>query len=148
MSHAAKNFSKLSMRAPMRRSVLNTMATQVLEHQRIETTFHKAKATQRVVEKFITRAKRRTLTEEDSLRNQVRTPKAFELLWDVYAERYADRDGGYTRVLRTRRRKGDGALMAFIELVDRPGELRPAKIPPKRKAKEPQEETQSPKSDD
>lgn len=59
----------------------------------------------------------------------VRGNDILKRLFGEMAERYRDREGGYTRVLRTRRRPNDGAQMAFIEYVDREGELRPARPP-------------------
>ncbi len=115
------------------------MVTSLLKHERIETTFQKAKAMQRYAEKVITIAKKNGPHARDRAGAYVREPEVLDRLFTEYAQRYRDREGGYTRVMRTRRRLGDHALMAFIELVDREGELRPAKVPPKRGEKEEKE---------
>lgn len=59
----------------------------------------------------------------------LRTPDSLDKLFNELAPRYAARQGGYTRVMRSRMREGDGAPMAFVEFVDRPGELRAARPP-------------------
>ncbi len=116
------------------------MVTSLLKHERIETTFPKAKAMQRYAEKVITIAKKNGPHARDRAGAYVREAEVLDRLFGEYAQRYRDRDGGYTRVMRTRRRLGDHALMAYIELVDREGELRPARVPPKRKTEDKHEE--------
>jgi large subunit ribosomal protein L17 len=126
-SHAAKNFRRLGREHGERKSLFKSMITALFKHERIETTFPKAKAMQRYAEKMITLAKKNGPHARDRAGAYVREPQVLDKLFGEYAKRYRDRQGGYTRVMRTRRRLGDHALMAFIELVDRPGELRPAR---------------------
>lgn len=111
-----------------------TMLTQLVKHERIETTLTKAKALQGFAERMVTHAKRARDPSEFNARhhgykvnNLLTTAEAISKLLGEIAVRYEGRFGGYTRVLKTRRRIGDGAIMAFIEFVDRSGELRPAK---------------------
>ncbi len=118
------------------KSMLRTMVTQLIEHQRIETTLPKAKLVKRFADKMVTLGKRGRERDFVQAFRFVRSKVMVEKLFGEMAERYKDRQGGYTRVLRTRNRKGDGAQMAFIEYVDRPGEIRPARPPPARLAAE------------
>ena len=113
------------------------MVTSLFEHERIETTFAKAKECQRKAEKVITHAKRQFLNgaTERQYMHSLRLVSATVFTgdqrikaMDVLAHRYKFRDGGYTRVMRlSKRRRGDNAPLAVVELVDRPGEIRAAR---------------------
>uniref|UniRef100_M4BIQ1 50S ribosomal protein L17 n=1 Tax=Hyaloperonospora arabidopsidis (strain Emoy2) TaxID=559515 RepID=M4BIQ1_HYAAE len=105
------------------------MVTQLLEHERIRTTLPKAKELRRVAEKVVTMAKQSDESARKRAQSIVRTPEAMTKLFEVVGPRYALREGGYTRILKADFRKGDGAEMAVIEYVDRPGEMRKAKPP-------------------
>jgi large subunit ribosomal protein L17 len=105
------------------------MVTQLIEHERIQTTVAKAKELRRLADKVVTLGKRGNLHARRQAAKIIRTDDALRKLFDVIAPRYALRDGGYTRVLKTGRRLGDAAPTAFIEYVDRVGELRPARPP-------------------
>ena len=98
-------------------------------HERIETTLPKAKELRRLADKVVTLGKAGSLYARRRAAGIVRGDGVLQKLFGELAERYKDRDGGYCRVLRTRRRANDAAQMAFIEYVDRPGELRPARPP-------------------
>lgn len=133
MSFVAKNFSRLGRGSVHRRKLLQTMTTQLIRHERIETTITKAKAVARYAEKAVTWAKKSTDSSLKKAKEFITEEAMVKKLFEDLGPRYTYRDGGYTRVLRTRLRKGDNATMAFLEFVDRPGELRSSKVPPKLK---------------
>ncbi len=117
---------KLSRTAAHRRALLANLATALIEHERIETTLAKAKETRRVIERLITHAKAgkadraKELHARRLVARTIRKPEALAKLFDTIAPWYASRPGGYTRVLRTRARLGDGGEMAILELVKTP----------------------------
>jgi large subunit ribosomal protein L17 len=118
-----KEGRKLSRTASHRKALLANLATALIEHERIETTLAKAKETRRVVERLITRAKTgkadpaKELHARRLVARTIRKPEAVTKLFDAIAPWYVSRPGGYTRVLRTRARLGDGGEMAILELV-------------------------------
>lgn len=120
---------KLGRDAAHRWAMLRTMVTQLIEHERITTTVAKAKELRRVADKVVTYAKKGTLTARRQAGAIVRTDSMMQKLFTEFADRYKDRKGGYTRVLPVGQRQRDAAKMAFIEYVDREGELRPARPP-------------------
>uniref|UniRef100_A0AAV1UMU8 Large ribosomal subunit protein bL17c n=1 Tax=Peronospora matthiolae TaxID=2874970 RepID=A0AAV1UMU8_9STRA len=122
-------FRKLNRTSSHRQAMLRTMVTQLIEHERIRTTLPKAKELRRVAEKAVTMAKQSDESARKRAQSIVRTPEAMTKLFEVVGPRYALREGGYTRILKADFRKGDGAEMAVIEYVDRPGEMRKAKPP-------------------
>lgn len=114
---------KLGRATDKRLALLRNLASDVIIHERIETTEAKAKELKSVVEKMITLGKRGDLHARRQaasfLYNQEanETESVIQKLFDDVAARYEDRQGGYTRVLKLEERKGDGAKMAIIELV-------------------------------
>eukprot|EP00471_Norrisiella_sphaerica_P004726 CAMPEP_0184489098 /NCGR_PEP_ID=MMETSP0113_2-20130426/14404_1 /TAXON_ID=91329 /ORGANISM="Norrisiella sphaerica, Strain BC52" /LENGTH=201 /DNA_ID=CAMNT_0026872321 /DNA_START=55 /DNA_END=660 /DNA_ORIENTATION=- len=111
------------------KSMLRTQVTQLIKYERIETTVQKAKLIKRFAEKMVTLGKKGEKRHYVQASAFVRERKLVDKLFTEFAERYRDRDGGYTRVLRTRVRKGDNAQMAYIEYVDREGEIRKPRPP-------------------
>ena len=110
-----------STRVPSkRRAMLRNMVSSLLEHERIETTLTKAKMAQPFAERMITLAKKGELLHKRKALAFVRGETLVHKLFHELAPRYAARPGGYTRVVRTRRRYGDNAQMAYLELVDGP----------------------------
>jgi large subunit ribosomal protein L17 len=95
------------------------MAAALVKHEQITTTLPKAKELRRVVDKLISLGKRGDLHARRQALNTVRDRVLVEKLFSTLAERYADRPGGYTRVLKAGYRYGDSAPRAIIELVDR-----------------------------
>ena len=95
------------------------MAQALLKHEQIVTTLPKAKELKRVVEKLITLGKKGNLHSRRLAFNQIRDKEMVSKLFENLANRYSDRKGGYTRVLKAGFRYGDSAPMAVIELVDR-----------------------------
>lgn len=115
-----KRGRKLNRNASHRKAMFANMATSLLLHERIQTTTPKAKELRRHVDRLITLGKRGDLHARRQAAAIVRDPLALERLFSEYAERYADRNGGYTRVLHIGNRRGDNAPMSQIELVDAP----------------------------
>jgi large subunit ribosomal protein L17 len=94
------------------------MVTSLLDHGRIETTDAKAKEVRRIADRMITLGKRGGLHARRRALRVIRQRKVAEKVFDELAERYRDRPGGYTRVLKVRNRVGDAAPMSIVELVE------------------------------
>ena len=108
---------KLGRPSDQRRAMLRAMTTYLLENGKIETTFYRAKEVQPVVEKMITLAKTNTLASRRKALSYVTKEDVVHKLFTEIGPKYTDRNGGYTRVVRTGPRRGDAAEMAIIELV-------------------------------
>ncbi len=110
---------KLGRTSSHRKAMLANMAASLIEHERIETTLPKAKELRPVVEKLVTLGKRKELHARRIAAS--RLPKGADVgkLFGPLADRYAERHGGYTRILHKGFRYGDSAPMAIIEFVDR-----------------------------
>ncbi|TVU22687.1 hypothetical protein EJB05_32403 [Eragrostis curvula] len=121
------NFRKLGRPYNHRLSMLRTMVSQLVKHERIETTVAKAKEVRRKADQMVQLGKEGTLDAARRAAEFVRGDDVVHKLFTELAYRYKDRAGGYTRLLRTRIRVGDAAPMAYIEFVDRENELREAK---------------------
>ena len=109
----------LGRSSPHRKALMRNMVTSLLEHERIETTDAKAKELRRVADRMITLGKRGTLHARRRALRTIRSREIAAKVFDSLAERYRNRAGGYTRVLKLRRRPGDAAPISIIELVDR-----------------------------
>jgi len=116
MRHRKGGF-KLQRDPSARRALLRGLTTNVILQDRVVTTITKAKAVKPVVEKMITLAKRDTLHSRRQAASFLNTPGAVKKLFDTLGPRFAQREGGYTRVVRLGPRKGDGAELALIELL-------------------------------
>jgi large subunit ribosomal protein L17 len=99
--------------------MLSNMAVSILDKERIETTLPKAKEVRRVVERLITYAKKGTLAARRLAARRVNDKDVLRKLFEDIGPAFKDRNGGYVRIIKTRERKGDNALMAIIELVGR-----------------------------
>eukprot|EP01025_Chloroclados_australasicus_P020526 TRINITY_DN2165_c0_g1_i1.p2 TRINITY_DN2165_c0_g1~~TRINITY_DN2165_c0_g1_i1.p2 ORF type:complete len:160 (-),score=8.82 TRINITY_DN2165_c0_g1_i1:243-722(-) len=121
---------KFSRTPKQRLEMIKVLLTALITHERIETTLAKAKELRRHADRMVTYGKRGTLESWQKAARYVHAEECMYKLFTQFAIRYRYRYGGYTRVLRSRIRNGDCAQMAFIEYVDRPGELRPARVPP------------------
>ncbi|EES05579.1 hypothetical protein BDA96_04G265100 [Sorghum bicolor] len=120
-------FRKLGRGYSHRLSMLRTMVSQLVKHERIETTVAKAKEVRRKADQMVQLGKEGTEHAARRAAAFVRGDDVVHKLFTELAYRYRDRAGGYTRMLRTRIRVGDAAPMAYIEFVDRENELREAK---------------------
>jgi len=111
---------KLGRTPSHRKAMFRNMVTSILQHERIVTTAVKAKEISRLTEKMITLGKRGDLHARRQAVAYIRSNEVVKRVFSEYAQRYADREGGYTRVLKLEPRAGDNAPMALVELVDRP----------------------------
>ncbi|MDD5071371.1 MAG: 50S ribosomal protein L17 [Patescibacteria group bacterium] len=100
-----------------REAMLKNLASSILIYEKVKTTLAKAKAVKPQVEKLITAAKAGDLAARRKLIKGLPQPMAVKKSMEVLGARYKDRKGGYTRIVKTGRRQGDGAEMAQIELV-------------------------------
>jgi large subunit ribosomal protein L17 len=113
-----KTRNKLSRDSAHRKSLLMNLSKEIIEHERIETTQAKAKAVKPEIEKLITLAKRGDLhARRQALSTLSQDKFAVHKLFAEVAPRYAERPGGYTRILKIGQRPGDATEMVFIELV-------------------------------
>jgi len=109
---------RLGRTSSHQQAMMRNMVTSLLEHERIVTTTPKAKELKRLADKMITLAKRGDLHARRQVLAVVRNKKAVDKLFTKLKEDYMDRNGGYTRIIRTGSRAGDAAPMAIIELVN------------------------------
>jgi large subunit ribosomal protein L17 len=108
---------KLQRDTSARRALLRGLVTSVIEKDRIITTVTKAKAAKPLVEKMITLGKQDTLHARRLAASYLLTPASVKKLFDKLGPKFAQRNGGYTRIVRVGFRKGDGAETAILELV-------------------------------
>ena len=113
-----KAINHLGRKSGHRKALLANMATSLILNKRIETTVAKAKALKMYVEPLITKSKEDTTHSRRVVFSYLKNKEAVTELFRTVAPKIADRPGGYTRVLKTGFRQGDGADMALIELVD------------------------------
>ena len=113
-----KAINHLGRKSGHRKAMLANMATSLILHKRIQTTVAKAKALKVYVEPLITKSKEDTTHSRRVVFSYLKSKEAVSELFRTVAPKIADRPGGYTRVLKTGFRQGDGADMALIELVD------------------------------
>jgi large subunit ribosomal protein L17 len=110
--------SRLGGSAAHQKLILSNLATSLFEHGAITTTATKAKRLQPLAESMITKAKRGDLTSRRQVMKRIRDKSVVHVLFTEIGERYADRPGGYTRIIKLGPRKGDNAPMVKIELVE------------------------------
>ena len=113
-----KKFNHLGRTADHRKAMLANLSISLIEHKRITTTVAKAKALKKYVEPLITRCKDDSTNSRRVVFRYLQNKEAVKTLFGEVAQKVGDRPGGYTRVIKIGPRQGDGAEMAFIELVD------------------------------
>ena len=118
MRHA-KGYRRLNRTHEHRKALFANMAGSLIEHEQIKTTLPKAKELKRIMDKMITLGKKGDVHSRRNARARLKQDMHVAKLFDVLGPRYAERNGGYTRVLKAGFRYGDMAPMAIIELVDR-----------------------------
>ncbi len=117
MRHLKGGF-KLGRKPDHRKSLLRNLTASVIESNRVETTLARAKAVKPIVEKMVTMGKSGTLADKRNAMAYLYKRKTVQILFDEVAPRFMDRSGGYTRIIKTYFRKGDGAEMAILEFSD------------------------------
>lgn len=115
-----KSGRQLNRDSSHRKAMFRNMACSLIEHEVIKTTLPKAKELRRVAEPLITLAKNDSVANRRLAFSRMGDKRVVGKLFSEVAPRYAERPGGYTRILKCGFRPGDTAPMAFIELVDRP----------------------------
>src|SRR5438093_12915059 len=118
MRHRKDGF-KLGRRTNHRWALFRNLLTDLFRHERITTTEAKAKAVRGLADHMITLAKRENLHARRQVLSMVPDTEVVSRLFDTIAARFADRNGGYTRIIKAGPRPGDAAPMVFLELVDR-----------------------------
>tara|TARA_R110000796_G_scaffold81492_6_gene179464 strand:- start:396 stop:818 length:423 start_codon:yes stop_codon:yes gene_type:complete len=117
---------KLNKTTSHRKAMFANMAASLITHEQITTTLPKAKEMAPLMDKLITLAKKGDLAARRQAIAKVRDEDAVRKLFDVMGDRYKDRNGGYTRVMKAGFRHGDNAPIAVLELVDRDGSAKGA----------------------
>jgi large subunit ribosomal protein L17 len=117
---------KLGRDAAQRRALYSNLACALIEHGRIKTTEAKAKEVRPIVEEMITLGKRGDVAAHRHAVRFLRSKEIAHLLFSEIAPRFAERPGGYTRIVKIGPRQGDAALMVYLELVDYVPERAPA----------------------
>ncbi len=118
MKHNIKN-KKLNKTSSHRKAMFMNMSNSLIKHEQITTTLAKAKELRRFVEKIITLGKKADLLSRRKAISILQDQKISKKVFDVLADRYKDRSGGYTRIIKLGNRFGDNAPTAVIEFVDR-----------------------------
>lgn len=111
---------KLNRTSAHRLAMLRNMTVSLLRHEAITTTLPKAKELRRVVEPIITLGKKPSLANRRLAFDRLRDREIVVKVFDVLGPRFANRNGGYLRILKCGFRKGDNAPLAYVELLDRP----------------------------
>ena len=130
-----KNGFKLGRNPAHRKALLRNLTASLIEKNRIETTLTKAKAVKPIVENMITLGKSGTLSDKRRAFSYLYKRKTVHLLFNEVAPRFMDRNGGYTRIIKSDFRMGDGAEMAILEFVDHKFEKKDKKSKTKKKTK-------------
>ena len=116
-----KKITKLGRTAPHRKAMLSNMMTSLFINERVTTTQTRAKELKRTAERVLTCAKKGDLHARRQVLRIIADKQVVAKLFDELGPRYKSRNGGYTRVIKLGPRRGDGAFMSIVELVDRPG---------------------------
>ena len=116
-----KKIAKLGRTAPHRKAMLSNMMTSLFINERVTTTQTRAKELKRTAERVLTCAKKGDLHARRQVLRIIADKQVVAKLFDELGPRYKSRNGGYTRLIKLGPRRGDGAFMSIVELVDRPG---------------------------
>lgn len=109
---------KFGRKSAPRKALLLSLANALFKNERIETTESKAKEVRKVAEKLITKAKKESQHNRRQVMAKLQDKETVGILFDKIAPRFAERQGGYTRIIKAGPRRGDAAKMAILELVD------------------------------
>ena len=113
-----KKFNSLGRQQEHRRTLLRNLSIALIEHKRINTTVAKAKSLRVYIEPLVTKAKTDSTHSRRTVFSYLQNKEAIKELFSTVVNKIGDRPGGYTRIIKTGFRKGDGAEMAMIEFVD------------------------------
>jgi len=108
---------KLGRKTAHRMMMFRNMVTSLLDKERVQTTLDRAKAIRPIAERMITLGKRKSLHARRQALAFIKDPEVVSKLFDTLAPRFAQRNGGYTRIIRLGHRDGDGAQIAYLELI-------------------------------
>ncbi len=147
MRHRNAN-RKLSRNTSHRRAMLRNLVTDLLDHGRLMTTLPKAKEVRPLAEKMITLGKRDNLHARRQLQAYLLREAVAKKVFETIAPRFADRNGGYSRIIKLGNRKGDGADLAIIELLGSELEVKKAERAEKAKEKEDKKKGKGEKEED
>jgi large subunit ribosomal protein L17 len=139
---------KLSRNTSHRRALLRNLVTDLLDHGRLMTTLPKAKEVRPLAEKMITLGKRDNLHARRQLQSFLLRDAVAKKVFDTIAPRFADRNGGYSRIIKLGYRKGDGADLAIIELLGSELEVKKAERAEKAKEKQAKKAEKGEKEDE
>jgi large subunit ribosomal protein L17 len=139
-----KGFRTLNRTHEHRKALYKNMVTALLRKERIKTTLIKAKEIRRVAEKMITKARVKSLHNIRIINRVIKEEDILMKLFNEIAPRYVNRNGGYTRIIKLKKRMGDGADMAYLELVEESGDIGKKK---KSKSKKPTDKKEVEKKD-
>jgi large subunit ribosomal protein L17 len=114
-----KRGRQLGRNSKHRLALFRNLVTSLMEHERIETTEAKAKELRGITDRMITLGKQGTLQARRAALRMLRTKETVQKLFDDVAKRFPERNGGYTRIIKTRQRPGDAAKLVAIELVEK-----------------------------
>ena len=145
MKHNIKN-KKLNRTSSHRKAMFMNMSNALIKHEQITTTLPKAKELKKFIEKIITLGKKGDLLSRRKAIATLQDDKMVKKTFDILSDRYKDRKGGYSRIIKLGNRFGDNASMAVIELVDRNPEAKNIDKPKKVEKKEKQKEIDSKKA--
>ena len=122
-----KSGRRLGRKPDHRQHMMRNMVTSFFAHEKITTTVTRAKELRKLVDKMVTLGKRGDLHARRQALQLMRDPKVVAKLFEMIAPRYAERPGGYSRIIRLENRQGDNAPMAIIELVEEGYQPKPKK---------------------
>ncbi len=123
-----KQHGRLGRSRSERIALVQSLSQALLRHERITTTLPKAKEAQRAVERLITKARAQTLSARRQVNSRLQDKTLVTKLFSDIAVRFKDRSGGYTRLVHSGVRSGDGAALAVLELVDRQSVIEPKPV--------------------
>ena len=109
---------KLGRNSSHRSSLLANLSISLINHKKIETTYTKAKEVRRHIEKLVTVAKNNNLQAQREVQKVIKNKQASKILFEEISPKYLERNGGYTRIVKTGFRKGDSAPLAIIEFIE------------------------------
>ena len=109
---------KLGRSSSHRSSLLANLSISLITHKKIETTYAKAKELRKCVEKLVTTAKNNDLHSQREVQKVIKNKKASKVLFEEISPKFLERNGGYTRIVKTGFRKGDASSLAIIEFVE------------------------------